>query len=113
MSRNIFGELVRRSRSARGISLRALAEELEYSPAYLSDVENGKRNPFSDTVITHLANFLGMKEEELKKAADLSRGSYTLVQSSPKHNEVAAALVAKWEKLKPEQLEQLLKILES
>lgn len=39
-----IGVRMRKLREARGISLRSLASRLRFTPAYLSDLENGKRN---------------------------------------------------------------------
>lgn len=111
MSNNTFGDFVRKARTAKGISLRCLADDLGYSAPYLSDIENGKRNPFSEaTVLSHLAKLLGVNLADLKHAADVSRGSYTLPQATPKHNEVAVALTEKWMALRPDQLDEILKV---
>jgi transcriptional regulator with XRE-family HTH domain len=110
MSTNTFGDFVRKARMARGISLRALAEDLGYSSPYLSDIETGKRNPLTEaTVLAHLAKLLGVSLDDLRHAAEVSRGSFKLPQASTLHNEVAAALSKKWTKLKPEQLEEILR----
>jgi transcriptional regulator with XRE-family HTH domain len=111
---NVFGDLVRRGRTARGISLRTLGEQIGFSVAYLSGIENGKRPPFSEpATLIHLAKLLGLNEAELVHAADVSRGSFTLPQASDKHNEVAAQLVGRWSSLTDEQVGRIGQILSS
>lgn len=39
-----FGEYLTNKRKEKEMSLRMLAKELDISPAYLSDVENNRRN---------------------------------------------------------------------
>jgi transcriptional regulator with XRE-family HTH domain len=60
-----FGERIRELRQARDMSLRELARETEIVPAYLSDIELGKRFP-SDEVLRKLAKLLGTTVEDLK-----------------------------------------------
>ena len=40
-----FGEFIKQKRLEKGINLRKLAELVKIAPAYMSDIENGKRNP--------------------------------------------------------------------
>ena len=42
---NRFGDFVVEKRKNRGLSLRRMADLLELSPAYWSDIEKGRRNP--------------------------------------------------------------------
>ena len=42
---NKFGEFVKAKRQEKEISLRKLAEELGIVPAYMSDIEKGRRYP--------------------------------------------------------------------
>ena len=60
-----FGEQIRELREGKDISLRELAKKLGLSPAFLSDVELGRRYP-SKKVLRQLANELGVKAEELE-----------------------------------------------
>jgi len=38
-----FGDLMREARKARGLSVREIARRVKWSPAYVSDLELGKR----------------------------------------------------------------------
>src|SRR5947199_1755362 len=60
-----FGEQIRELREGKDISLRERAKKLGHSPAFLSDVELGRRYP-SKKVLRQLANELGVKAEELE-----------------------------------------------
>ena len=40
-----FGKYVKQRRESLGKTMRSFAEEVGISPAYLSDIENGHRNP--------------------------------------------------------------------
>ncbi len=45
MSNNKFGEFISEKRKSKKISLRKMADSLDLSPAYWSDIEKGRRNP--------------------------------------------------------------------
>lgn len=64
-----FGETVREMRQARGIGLRAAAERLEISPAYLSRIERGKERPPKPEVVKRIALLLGGDADVLFKLA--------------------------------------------
>ncbi len=53
-----FGAILRESRKAAGFGLRELCKKVEISPAYLSDIELGRRLP-SDDVLLALASAIG------------------------------------------------------
>jgi transcriptional regulator with XRE-family HTH domain len=62
-----FGEFVREKRDALDISLREFAKKLgDFSPAHISDIENGKRYPSAD-LLGKFATILGVSIAELKK----------------------------------------------
>lgn len=61
-----LGERIRELREQKDISLRELAKKLGVSPAFLSDIELGRRFP-SDEVLAKIAKELGESVEELKK----------------------------------------------
>ncbi len=62
--RKLVGRNVKRVREANGLSQEVLAELSGFSQQYLSDLENGKRNP---TVVTvyEIASALGVSHLEL------------------------------------------------
>lgn len=61
-----FGEFVRQRRDERDLSLREFAKKIDCSPAFVSDVELGRRYP-SDEVLAMIAKVLGTTIDELKK----------------------------------------------
>lgn len=46
-----FGAKIAEARKKAGLSQKELAIKVEISPQYLNDIEHGKRNPNSDTLI--------------------------------------------------------------
>ena len=68
--RKTLGQRIRELRQERDLSLRDLGEKLgtpanPTSPAFLSDLENGRRFP-SDEMLAKLAQVLGATEEDLR-----------------------------------------------
>lgn len=69
---NKFGEFVKAKRMEKGISLRKLAEELEIVPAYMSDIEKGRRYPPDKEKIYKIAEVLTLDPEETDTLFDLA-----------------------------------------
>ena len=59
-----LGEYIRFLREKENISLRELAKKLEITPAFLSDVELGRRNT-SEEILGKIAKFLETTVEDL------------------------------------------------
>ena len=60
---NTFGIFLKEKRQQNGLSLRALAKQVELSHIYLYNIESGKKAPPSDKVIKRLANALNFDEK--------------------------------------------------
>jgi transcriptional regulator with XRE-family HTH domain len=60
-----IGPFIRRRRDELDLSLRELAKKLDCSPAFISDIELGRRHP-SDKVLVEMARVLKVKVEELR-----------------------------------------------
>jgi transcriptional regulator with XRE-family HTH domain len=60
-----IGPYIRRRRVELDLSLRELAKKLDCSPAFISDIELGRRHP-SDKVLSEMARVLKVKVEELR-----------------------------------------------
>ena len=60
-----FGEFIKQKRTEKGLNLRKLAELMDIAPAYLSDIEKGKRNSPSPEKMSKLAELLELTEEEV------------------------------------------------
>ena len=61
----VLGEYIRFLRERKDNSLRELAKKLEITPAFLSDVELGRRNP-SDEVLRNIARLLDTTVDDLR-----------------------------------------------
>ena len=67
-----FGEMISKKRTEKKITLRKLAELLNVSPAFLSDVERGRRNPFDDRAkLDQLSELFNLSQEEYHDMLDL------------------------------------------
>lgn len=72
MNPNQFGEFVTIKRKEKEISLRGMAEKLELSPAYWSDIEKGRRNPPNINILGELSKILNLTQEELDEMVDMA-----------------------------------------
>lgn len=60
-----FGASLRKARIKKKKTLRRLAEDLGFSAAYVSDIENGRRAPFTDRdVYARIVDAVGGTEEK-------------------------------------------------
>lgn len=80
-----FGQQIRVVREQRNISLNKFAKELEVSPAYLSNLENGKTDSIKLEVLWKLQSrlqVLGLErtEAETEFQYRLNRVTYNLIQ---------------------------------
>lgn len=69
-----FGNFVEEKRKAVGMTLRGLATELDIAPAFMSDVEKGRRYPFGVEKLYKLASILKLTQEETNTMFDLAAG---------------------------------------
>ena len=72
-----FGEFIKQKRTEKGLNLRKLAELMDIAPAYLSDIEKGKRNSPSPEKMSKLAELLELTEEEVLLMNDLAAEART------------------------------------
>jgi transcriptional regulator with XRE-family HTH domain len=61
-----IGPFIRKRRDELDLSLRELAKKLDCSPAFISDIELGRRHP-SDKVLIEIAKILKVKADDLRK----------------------------------------------
>jgi transcriptional regulator with XRE-family HTH domain len=61
-----IGPFIRQRRDELDLSLRELAKKLDCSPAFISDIELGRRHP-SEKVLSEIAKILKVKVEDLRK----------------------------------------------
>lgn len=72
MNSESFAEYITKIRKNKGLTLRQIAEKLNVSPAYYSDVEKGRRNPLSLEKMEQFANITEMTAEEKVRMYDLA-----------------------------------------
>lgn len=65
MNKKTLGQRIREIREAKDFSLRELAKQIDVTPAFLSDIELGRRNPSEKTLRT-IARVLETPIEELR-----------------------------------------------
>lgn len=65
-----FGGTIRELREAQELGLRAAADRLEVSPAYLSRIERGKERPPKPALVKRLATLLGGDPDVLFRLAE-------------------------------------------
>jgi transcriptional regulator with XRE-family HTH domain len=110
--RSEFGELLRARRRQSGKTMLDVAQHLEVSVVFISDVERGNRSPLTPARIMKAAHFLGADPEPFLLAAAKSRGSFELdaTHVSGKARQVGAALMRGWAKLDKSDLEKIARI---
>ena len=67
-----FGDFIKEKRLKKEINLRKLAEMLDVAPAYISDIEKGKRNSPAQDKMEKLVEILSLTEEEKNEMYDLA-----------------------------------------
>jgi len=73
LKQQVVGDMVRRLREGRGLSLRALATATEFSPSFLSQLENGQVSP-SIASMERIASTLGVTLGEFFGSLGSSEG---------------------------------------
>ena len=83
--RERFGTALRTARQQAGRTLADVAQLLDVSIAYLSDVERGNRRPFGNARIVRIAEFLNTDPTPLLCAATIDKGmiEYVIDEDAP------------------------------
>jgi transcriptional regulator with XRE-family HTH domain len=102
-----FGARLRALRAARGISLKALAEALQVSAAYLSALEHGRRGAPSAGLVHQVNEFFGLIWDEADELARLARLSNPRIRVNtagltPEQTALANRLAQTIKRLPPE-----------
>ncbi|BAK47249.1 predicted transcriptional regulator [Clostridium sp. SY8519] len=86
MEKITFGEFIRKKRLEQSITLRRMADQLDVSAPFLSDVEKGRRNPLDLDKMNQLADFLHMNSQERDTMYDLAgRDRDTIAPDLPEY----------------------------
>lgn len=81
-----FGNFITNKRKALGITLRGMASELGIAPAYLSDIEKGRRYPPDMDKLIRIAEILKLTEDEKHTMFDLAgEGKNTISPDLPEY----------------------------
>ena len=72
MSCHNFGEFIAKKRLERRITLRKMAEMLDCSATFLSDIEKDRRTPLDMARMEKLSQILALSEEERNEMLDLA-----------------------------------------
>jgi len=70
--KNEFGQFVENKRIEKGISLRGFAGMIDIAPAYMSDLEKGRRNPPETDKLNLMVTKLNLNEKEKQTFFDLA-----------------------------------------
>ncbi len=76
-----FGKFIEERRKVLGLTLRGFAAELDIAPAYMSDIEKGRRYP-PDKKLDEIAQILKLNETEKNSMFDLAAMAKTKTVSS-------------------------------
>ena len=74
-----FGEYISKKRKENNFSIRQLAEKLNISFTYLSDVENGRAKAFKQEILKKIIEVLQLSQEEADMLNDLAGESQNTV----------------------------------
>lgn len=69
---NKFGQFITKKRKEKGITLRGMAGLMDFSPAYWSDIEKGRRNPPSIENLKEVAEILRLTQQETENIIDMA-----------------------------------------
>ena len=67
-----FGNYVKELRESKGLTLRGFAQKLDVSAPYVSDVEKGRRGPFSIEYLEKMVTILKLNETEKETLFDIA-----------------------------------------
>lgn len=113
-----FGQRIRQMRADRGIPLKAMAEAINVSPAYLSALEHGHRGLPTWYLVQKIITFFNViwdDAEELEQLAQLSHPRVVIDTAGmdPAATELANRLAKTIGTLEPEDLRSLLDALDA
>lgn len=112
-----FGKCLRCLRINNGQLLKEMAETLKVTPAYLSAIENGKRNPTNE-IITKLFNAYDLDNEQREEISDsfaktLKEITIDMSSSSDIQCNLGLVFARKIDSLTEDQISEIKKILDS
>ncbi len=111
-----FGQKLRELRKQRSCTAKEMAAALDVTPAYLSALEHGKRGRPSWRLVQAIIGYFNIiwdEAEELEQLARLSHPRISIDTSGldPRATELANRLSAEIESLSPQEIENMLALL--
>lgn len=90
-----FGKLIKQLRKDARLTLNEIAEAIDLSPSFISDIEHGRRGPFENEKIISLGVFLKTNVNHLLEVAAKERRSIDLPVrgGNPTYNTLAFSLL--------------------
>lgn len=67
-----FGKLIKEKRLKKNMTMKDVANRLDLSVSYLSDIEKGRRNPLELDKLQELSKILSLTQEEENQMMDLA-----------------------------------------
>ena len=107
-----FGSMAQAARIEARMTVRELARQLSWSPSYVSDVENGLRNPPGPEKVLKWAEILGADTNQFMKIALETRETLELQVTGESDLDLASALARKWPGLTDNQKKMMKTVLE-
>jgi transcriptional regulator with XRE-family HTH domain len=113
-----FGAKLRAWRAERGMTMKAMARQLELTPAYLSALEHGHRGRPSPGLVQQICAILGLiwdDADELRRLAELSHPRVVVDTSglSPDATRLANRLAERIGELDQRTVERILTLIET
>ena len=107
-------ELRRRRVEQLELTLKDIAELMNVTAVYVSDIERGNRRPLKRSVLRKIAEAYQMDPERVLRLALASRDSVELNtrDASPEKRDVAVTLARSWDDLTETDLTEIGKVLE-
>lgn len=108
-----FGKELRIFRMERGELLKDMAEKLSVSPAYLSAIENGKKDP-TDELMRRIEDAYEIGKDEKEQLEEAKAKTLKLVKlhfSNEEEEEVGLLFARKFDSLSQEQRQGIIEIL--
>lgn len=107
---NKFAVAFRKARLNSDKTFREIASCIGKSIGYLSDIENGRKNPPEIYIVKKIEEFFGISDSHLSKLADEVRSTLptninNLVRANPKLGE----LLLRGDEMMPDELDELLR----
>ncbi len=107
-----FGTKIRRLREQAKKSMKELADAMNVSVVYISDIERGQRNPPQGDKLKAIADFLHLDFEEVQTWArrDRKRVELDLKGDGP-ISDAALTLARRWDGITEDEAKEIMKIL--